>query len=158
MSEIKALDGLRDWVSHIDDNPHLGELTDTGKFGLGNIADEIQAEIESRYMLLPVDAEGVPIRVGDKVVFRSDSPVTVMSIGMSQVYGLNDCGFYGPFCNFFGSGTLSEVRHVKPRTVEDVLESFVGAIYLYQEGIPGTPTMDEIIAEHAAELQMRGDA
>lgn len=31
------------------------------------IADAIEAEIKSRYMLLPVDADGAPIRCGDEV-------------------------------------------------------------------------------------------
>lgn len=31
------------------------------------IADEIEADIAERYMLLPVDADGVPIRVGDEM-------------------------------------------------------------------------------------------
>lgn len=36
-------DELREWVRYLDDNPHLGSLTDFGKQGLLNIADCIDA-------------------------------------------------------------------------------------------------------------------
>ena len=82
--------------------------------------DEIETEIAERYMELPLDADGVPIRVGDKVQFRNDEPVTVDSIGTSKVYE-NDSGFFGSNGGFYGQGTLKNVRHVKPRTLFDVL-------------------------------------
>lgn len=102
---------------HADDSMRLAELAHENA--------ELKREIAEKYMELPVGADGVPIRVGDKVFFRSDGPITVMSIGMSRVYGMNDFGFYGPAGQFFGRGTLGNVRHVKPRTVEDVLRDFL---------------------------------
>ena len=152
MTKLESLDKLREWA------------LDYGFIARGDpyqLADEIQAEIDSRYMLLPVDADGVPIRVGEKVAFRSDAPVTVMSIGMSQVYGLNDCGFYGPAGNFFGKGTFGEVHHVKPRTVEDVLEDFIRAYDEWDDYSNGDDRMRErelLFSRFADELQMRGDA
>ena len=115
------------------------------------IADEIQDEIESRFMELPLDADGVPIHVNDEVKFHNDAPVTVMSIGMSQVYGLNDCGFYGRAGNFFGHGTLKNIRHIKPRTVEDVLRDCCNEWNQHC----GEDWEHGVYAKYAAELRMR---
>ena len=41
---MSITDGLREWVRHIGDNPHLGSLTDFGKQALTNLADRIDAE------------------------------------------------------------------------------------------------------------------
>lgn len=38
---MTATDELREWVRYLDDNPHLGSLTDFGKQALRNIADRI---------------------------------------------------------------------------------------------------------------------
>ena len=47
-------------------------------------ADEIQAEIDSRYMLLPVDAVGVPIHVGDEVV-DYETPRRVVAVTSNEI-------------------------------------------------------------------------
>ena len=41
---MSITDELRKWVRHIDENQHLGSLTDFGKQGLTNLADRIDAE------------------------------------------------------------------------------------------------------------------
>ncbi|MBQ6411165.1 MAG: hypothetical protein IJI16_04365, partial [Atopobiaceae bacterium] len=50
------------------------------------IADEIEREIAEKYMELPVDTDGVPIKPGDIMQFRDDAPVRVDSIGISKCY------------------------------------------------------------------------
>lgn len=83
------------------------------------IADEIEREIAERYMELPKDADGVPVRIGDKMtnINKPSDEYTVTSITESgcRVYG--DCAFI----------KTSQLRHIKPRTVEDVLEEFLRA-------------------------------
>ena len=37
-------DVLREWVRYLDDNPHLGSLTDFGKQGIVNLADRIDEQ------------------------------------------------------------------------------------------------------------------
>ena len=37
-------DELREWVRYLDDNPHLGNLTDFGKQALRNLADRIDEQ------------------------------------------------------------------------------------------------------------------
>lgn len=38
---MSITDELREWVRYLDDNPHLGSLTDFGKQALRNLADRI---------------------------------------------------------------------------------------------------------------------
>ena len=85
--------------------------------------DAIEAEIAERFMELPVDADGVPIRMGDM---------------MESIHFVNGCGkprgfvvglVIGDVENIVSLDTehgqkdfaFAVVRHYKPRTVEDVL-------------------------------------
>lgn len=85
------------------------------------IADEIEAEIEERSMELPVDADGVPIRVGDKLEYRG---LTFEAFSVAEDVVFRECDF--------NSGRYkvdvydhSDVRHYNPRTLEDVLADVV---------------------------------
>lgn len=80
----------------------------------GSIADEIEAEIESRYMLLPVDADGVPIHVGDVMTLKHGKTCEVVAVSDSQ-FTANNMGCEKFVCH------ANLHRHVKPRTIEDVL-------------------------------------
>ena len=81
-------------------------------------ADEIEAEIAERFMKLPVDADGVPIRVGDVVtVVTAHGFLPVGGIGSGRVWFM-----YDGVANF---DLYENVRHVKPRTLEDVLSELV---------------------------------
>lgn len=80
------------------------------------IADEIEAEIAERYMELPKDADGVPVRIGDKMtnINKPNDEYTVTSITESgcRVYG--DCAFI----------KTSQLRHVKPDPYKELLVEF----------------------------------
>lgn len=115
MSEINALEELRT-LSMVRMDGWL--RMDTQK-----IADNIEAEIVERFMELPVDADGVPIKPGDIMQFRNDAPVRVDSIGNSKCY-VGDFGWFGGNGGFYGKGTLKCCRHVKPRTIEDVMAEY----------------------------------
>lgn len=84
------------------------------------IADEIEAEIESRYMELPVDADGVPIHVGDKLtnINKPSDEYIVAGVNGEKLFVYGGHAF---IC-------ASQCRHVKPRTIEDVLEEFYHAV------------------------------
>lgn len=105
MSAIKALEELREWS-------RLGPMVCQD---LLDIADKIEAEIAERFMELPMDADGVPIRIGDTVCEVDDrTPVKVMSLTFYEdCVDVNVCGM-----------NPNLLRHVKPRTVEDVLREF----------------------------------
>lgn len=125
MSELKALDGLRGWVDHIDENGHLGRLSDFGKQGLRVIADAIEAELAERYIELPVDADGAPIHVGDYLHSDEtgrDFPCRGYSYGLNgntPRWTIECC--YDPYSGTSEFVSAKSCHHVKPRTIEDVL-------------------------------------
>ena len=87
------------------------------------IVGSIQNEIDANYMRLPVDADGMSIHVGDSVNMEdSDKEFTVHLVG--------DTCFRG---QLLGTGAMEThysrcCRHVKPRTLEDVLADFAADV------------------------------
>ena len=143
MVEIKALDELREYAeqccpAYEDYDARMME-----------IADEIEAEIAEKYMEWPVDADGVPIRCGDKI-HRTTSAVdnVVKVIGVSE----REFFFNGP--NFMEPGikknVCNAVRHV-PRTLEDVLTDFANEVARqgHQIGLTGY----ELTMSYAVEIR-----
>lgn len=99
---MNSVDKLRDYASRY--HRVTGQMTE-----MGRIADEIEAEIAERYMALPVDADGVPIRVGDKIEHRGHT-------GDVWLFGANEIMCTDRVCYPIG-----ECHLVKSRTLEDVL-------------------------------------
>ena len=145
MSEIKMLEELRE--KSLKYAPNI-------RRSVNMALNEIEREIAERFMELPLDADGVPIKPGDIMQFRDDAPVRVDSIGNSKCY-VGDFGWFGGNGGFYGKGTLKCCRHVKPRTVEDILALFLTAV-----GDDDPHYYDEQIAEYAVEIRelLRGDA
>lgn len=113
------------------------------------VIDRLESEIAERYMLLPVDADGVPIHVGDELCGygRPKGGVQVAMVSESCVIVREDWND-----NPAKHGLLwaaDEVRHVKQRTVEDVLREF-GDWYVHVKGGCDEPG---VIADYAAELR-----
>lgn len=71
MSEIKALEMLREAATY---NP---AFSDNATRIACNYLSEIETEIERDYMKLPVDADGISIHIGDKVIPLSGVELTV---------------------------------------------------------------------------------
>ena len=150
---IESIEKLRE-SSHLDDSKwtlETGEVihvygsepNDPNAVNWGEqwrkIADEIEAEIESRYMELPVDADGVPIHVGDE-----------MENGEYRGK-VTDMSWDGHFWHVYhGSIAIApcDYSHVKPRTIEAVLADFASK----QHGITKEEN-DALIAECADELR-----
>ena len=83
---------------------------------LTEIADRIDAELAERYIAMPLDADGVPIRVGDIVEYVDDTlaPRNVASINLA-------CDGWWVYIN--GVGRRSDkYRHVTPDTWERIIE------------------------------------
>lgn len=128
---METTDKLRDWARRVKDNPHLGTLTEQGVLGLDAIAHGIEREVAERYMELPVDADGVPIRVGDTILEdygegeRYRHNVTALIYTNRWDYEFDDDK---PGSDTRDVGNMSDfyrcARHAKPRTVEDVLRDF----------------------------------
>ena len=71
----------------------------------------VEAEVAEKYMELPLDADGVPINCGDRIVSEEGRKGDVLLIGVSELMTR--------LCTYHKT---AEVHHVKPRTLEDVLE------------------------------------
>ena len=100
------------------------------------------------YMPLPVDADGVPIHVGDWITGKWDAKAKVVAVTSDDVYWWEPDGCH--WCH------ADEVRHHHAPTVEDVLREFAEKITDSQ--VPGVhPTYEEAIAEYAAKLTLRGE-
>lgn len=170
MSKIKALEKLREWASqhkgwsyydveineiadeieheitvlqecwaqemreHADDSVILAELA------LENA--ELKREIAEKYMELPVDADGMPIHVGDvmegngEVLFVAHDKVVFEEDNASPVYR-------------YAKGQ----HHVKPRTIEDILRDvWEEALDYAKSYIWRNP--DEVFAERADEIRV----
>ena len=139
MSEIKALESLRgyadvNWDPWPEARSHLRALIDA-----------TEAEVAERFMELPVDAGGKPIRIGDYLQVGNTS---------GEVVALTYCPSNGKLpwewqCDTGDWYNTAFARHAKPRTVEDVLKEL--------EGMRGNgATYEDVVArcsELAAELR-----
>lgn len=106
------------------------------------MTDESMAE--HGWMRLPVDADGVPIHVGDVMDFLGG--MTVSAIGKDDVYF---------FADNYSDGVYTEagfhLRHHHAPTVEDVLDEFANAVL----GCDNTEeSVQRVIAEYAARLRL----
>lgn len=112
------------------------------------IADEIEAEIAERYMELPLDADEVPIRPGDKLEFDG---LTFDAFSVAEDVVFRECDFNS------GRYTVdvydhSDVRHVKSRTLEDVLEEYYDKRG-WDEADNCALNADELTAKYADEIR-----
>lgn len=135
MSEIKAVGKLREQAER---EPLA--LT----YILNDIADEIEAEITANYMRLPVDADGVPIHVGDAITLPNGSRDKVCFITIREHDTVfNERGW-----------VPSQCTHVKPRTLEDVLNEFGIAAARELNADPyGYGISDKTIAKCVSEIR-----
>ena len=143
MSELKSLEELREWRKRntwCDGSIHLVSKAESETKEFDTTIEAIQREIDEHYMKLPVDADGVPIRPGNRIALDGKGG-EVWLVGTRDVM-TNDGLSY----------TASAVCHVKSRTVENVLREYGKEI-----ADSASQPWDEIVARYAAELQMRGD-
>ena len=108
--------------------------------------DEQQRFIDEHYQLLPKDADGEYIHVGDVMEWPDGETFDVIGIGDGVLfYTESECG--GP-AEWTGA---SNKRHHHVPTVEDVLREFAYGL--------GVPVADSYIAASAAKLRLaEGDA
>lgn len=91
--------------------------------------EALEREIAERYMELPVDADGVPIHLGDELD----------NINKSERYKVTSIGDNGYIRIYSDTGWIhsSQCRHVKPDPVKELLEKLVrdvrGSYYLTAE-------------------------
>lgn len=147
---LKSVSKLRLLVDETRDAYLRGDVNYT--IELDGIAERIEQEVSERFMELPLDADGVPIRVGDVVEAGFD--------GTQEIAGVSGENSDFPYVFFFpDDGTeaqwceAQDCHHHAP-TVEDVLREFAEKITDSQ--IPDVhPTYEEAVAEYAQRLQLR---
>ena len=77
-------------------------------------AKKVLEALERDYMRLPCDADGVPIHVGDSIEYPNGTHDVVRFITVNDnVPTFNESGWVASKC-----------RHVKPRTVDDVMSEY----------------------------------
>ena len=133
MSEIKAIETMRKFI-----NDQFG-----GGYAYSQgmaIADNIEAEIADKYMRLPVDADGVPIHLYDKLLKSTGAPKPTYG----EVVGISDDSVFFNAKKGWETNWSKLTRHVKPRTVEDILCEL--------EGLRGNGAMYEDVVTRAAIL------
>ena len=145
---MKSIDKLREFV---DD-----QFVASGQAWLEGmaIAGGIEAEIAENYMRLPVDAEGVPIHVGDAVAekpFRpkaGEKPAEVVCMLLnSDGWAIGDCD---PRGHWFHPMVL---EHVKPDPLKELL---CDMIHEYGSTDALTETVADKYAERIRELMKEG--
>jgi len=108
---------------------------------IGEIADAIQAEVDEKYMELPVDADGVPWHIGD--ITENGNVVNGISFDSNGAHFVSTLNDIDPGIH----------THYKQRTVEDVLNDF------FQESrnfnLKRDGELKDAIGKYAFELRMR---
>ena len=116
MSTIEALDKLREWANV------RWEPWAESRERLHRMLDEIEAEIAERLMELPIDADGVPIHMGDVVELGENrNQGIVKALNGHMVIAMHVDDGYMNYAKYGLLWNADECRHVKPRTLEDVL-------------------------------------
>ena len=139
---MKSIDNLREYGARFNNSQDAWS-------GIGweilEIADAIEREVADM-VPLPVDADGVPIHVGDVVV--NDDCKVPYRIGSMKVYDdgtwdVGECGMVPHLCH-----------HYHAPTVEDVLTEFTAKLIERNELTNGGA---QTIAEYAAKLRLAGE-
>lgn len=127
MSEIKALEKVRTIARNMAKGRNLENHEECNVLLI--TANELEAEIAERFIELPVDADGVPIHVGDYLHSDEtgrDFPCRGYSYGLNgntPRWTIECC--YDPYSGTSEFVSAKSCRHAKPRTVEDVLRDMV---------------------------------
>ena len=107
---------------HADDSARLAELARENA--------ELKREIAERYMELPVDADGVPIHVGDYLEAEEFTPTKRFHcLGFDfEAHKSERWSVCMSFDEYSGTSeytSAARCHHVKKQDLEDVLESFI---------------------------------
>ena len=122
---MESIEKLRELVEQSRNEYVQGSVS--YNVGFNEIADEIEREIAERYMELPVDADGVPIHVGDVLEYgdrvRATGIVKALNGGMVIAMHVDEtCSNYAKY------GLLWEAEgchHVKPDPVRERVMRFL---------------------------------
>ena len=121
----------------------VGEMQRALTIDTQPMTDENMAE--HGWVRLPVDAEGVPIHVGDVMEWPDCSTAEVVGIGDGTFFYVEEDEYAAEW-----TAASDKIHHHAP-TVEDVLREF--ALACEDAGNAG-PEVERIVAEYAAKLRL----
>lgn len=113
---MESIEKLRDKI-RLDVNNPWSDL----KGDLLAMVDKIEVELAERYMELPLDADGVPIHVGDEMQYHGGKPFTVCAVAPCVIH-IWAAAKLGERATTYDHRP-DRCTHYKPRTIEDVLQS-----------------------------------
>lgn len=144
---------LTDFADEIE--REIAELESSYKSAIDEMHDnfmraeeDLKREIAERYMLLPVDADGVPIHPRDEVdtSMGEKGPVGHLEYWYPDHWVAVIEYKPGQFTRY----DTAAIYHVKPRTIEDVLKAF------FHDALDAdafcTVRLDDVLAKYADEL------
>ncbi len=150
---MKSIDKLREFLKKCESKagiePNRFDTYWITAKACDTLIDEIEAEIADNYMLLPVDADGVPIHVGDEMF--GDCPSGKHVSGRVAFIGENR--FMLGNVQFYLRGDY--MHHVKPRTLEDVLREYGHAYYAHMTDnyMNYDGTDEQVVKKYADEIR-----
>ena len=157
MAKLESLDKLREELGRRGESTGAMGLYLVDYEAAMQIAAQVEHEIDSRYMLLPVDADGVPIHVGDYLQLGETR---------GEAVALTYCPSNGKLpwewqCDTGDWYNTAFAHHVKPRTLESILCDALADVSCMGDGIvrhfePDEPYVVEL-ADEIREL-LGGDA
>ena len=164
---MSITDELRDWagqhkgwhlfdiqlnaIADRIDEEHESEVRQAHADGLNEQVDFHDNFIPSHYVLLPVDANGEPIHVGDEMECITPLHPDVPKAFKVQRISLESSGW--TLVAYPASYKPESCRHVKQPTVEDVLEELLREYDRDDSEL----TNGEIIERFAAKLRLAGE-
>lgn len=112
--------------------------------------EDAMRELDEKSVLLPVDANGVPIRVGDVMEWPTGETFEVAGIGDGTLFYIEDDGEYADW-----TGAITK-RHHHTLTVEDVLRQVIASANNGTH-VHGALDTEQIVAEYASKLRLASD-
>ena len=142
-------------------NTSTASVFDDDAVLVARACDEIERELEREYVRLPVDADGVPVRIGDKLAYHDavDGCATVIGMCLDEDgRWIVTCRYTHHDCHTESYKELKihccvmEVFHHHEPTLEDVLRDFAGQVTNGQR-IHGAITLEKAIPECIAKIR-----
>ena len=115
---MKAIEELRDVWKHLPAPTHADELllADMDKY-----LTELEREIERDYMKLPVDRDGVPIRVADHMEYDGDE-IIVAAVTPTRAYYWTPSNDYGSTMTYKEGEKLRRYKDPLKELLSDYLQ------------------------------------
>lgn len=161
---MRITDELREWASvevpynyshkplaiadHIDDR--INDKCERMKCEYEREFEEWKHTQDTCYVKLPVDADGVPIHVGDVMEWPTGETFEVVGIGDGTLFYIEDDGDYADW-----TGAITK-RHHHALTVEDVLRQVIASANNGTH-VHGALDTEQIVAEYASKLRLASD-